>query len=159
MTFSEFAEDCPANCTCQGAHHREHLWRNPQTAAEVVFLCALAHEVIAPWQESHPGAPAQWRRHQGEAVQAVVEVLAEGLEPWPPSCWLCWSRRSHQERLCAWDPVPPRREKVPSCNTCSSLACSAGGISPISSRNIVPRRIAQTCRACSLSAPVNAPCS
>ena len=53
----------------------------------------------------------------------------------------------------------PRRSNSRSCRTRSSLGCSSSGISPISSRNIVPR-LASSKRPmrCEI-APVNAPFS
>ena len=53
--------------------------------------------------------------------------------------------------------LPPSRENSPSCSTCSSLACSAGRISPISSRNIVPWFANSNLPGFCWIAPVNAP--
>ena len=54
---------------------------------------------------------------------------------------------------------PPRRRNLRSCSTRSSFTCVAGVISPISSRNSVPRSASskQPCRRS--AAPVNAPFS
>ncbi len=53
----------------------------------------------------------------------------------------------------------PRREKVPSCSTCSSFACRMAGISPISSRKMVPPVQTSNFPGLVFTAPVKAPCS
>ena len=53
--------------------------------------------------------------------------------------------------------LPPTRKNSSSCSTCSSLACSAGGISPISSRKMVPPSASSNLPGFSLVAPVKAP--
>ena len=52
---------------------------------------------------------------------------------------------------------PPSRENWPSCKTCSSLACSIGGISPISSSRMVPLLHSSNLPGLARSAPVKAP--
>src|SRR3989441_4866356 len=54
---------------------------------------------------------------------------------------------------------PPIRLNCPSCNNCSSLACSDISISPISSRNSVPQCAISTRPGLELQAPVKAPFS
>ena len=53
----------------------------------------------------------------------------------------------------------PSRLNSPSCSTCSSLACSAGFISPISSSMSVPPSACSNLPTRSVAAPVNAPFS
>jgi hypothetical protein len=51
----------------------------------------------------------------------------------------------------------PTGRTSPSCSTRSSLTCSASGMSPISSRKIVPPSAAWNSPLCACTAPVNAP--
>ena len=53
--------------------------------------------------------------------------------------------------------VSPTRLNVPSCSTRSTLTCSAGDMSPISSRKNVPRSAISNRPGLSATAPVNAP--
>ena len=55
--------------------------------------------------------------------------------------------------------VPPIRSTSPSSSTRRSLACMASGISPISSRNSVPRSACSNLPMCLPAAPVNEPFS
>ena len=83
------------------------------------------------------GALAQRRQHDRQHVQAVVQILAEASLPAlrPRGCGS--SRRSRARRR-GCRRTPPTRLKVFSSRNRSSFACSAGTISPISSRNTVP---------------------
>ena len=68
-------------------------------------------------------------------------------------------RRGDQARVVPRPPVPPTRMMTLRSSTRSSLAWSASGISPISSRNSVPPFAASKKPTLRRSAPVNAPFS
>ena len=80
---------------------------------------------------------AQRRQPDRQHVQAVEEIAAERVPARPPPRDCDWSpRRRARRRGCR--PAPPTRLKLFSSRNRSSFACSAGTISPISSRNTVP---------------------
>ena len=83
-------------------------------------------------------APVAQRRHADvEHVEPVVEVEAEGAALDLVGEILV-GRGDDAARSTVRSRVPPRRRKVISSSTLSSLACVPAGISPISSRKSVP---------------------
>ncbi len=79
---------------------------------------------------------AQRRQRHRDNIQAVIEVLAEFTPLIACSRFLlvaAMTRALNGNRR-----LPPSRSNSRCCKTLSSLACSRGAISPISSRNSVP---------------------
>ena len=100
----------------------------------------------------------QRRQLDRHDVQPVEQVLPELALRRPPAPGRGWSSRSTRTSTC-WLTLLPTRSNVLSCSTRSSLACSAGAISLISSSSSVPPSASSKRPRRSLSAPVNAPFS
>ena len=137
-------------------HHAFRSFRAEATERASILNRVLSQQVIGQ-HRNLIAALAQRRQKNGDHVDAIQQVLAE--QPVANPFLQQFIGGATTRTSTATSRLAPRRENVPSCNTCSSLACNMGCISAISSRKIVPWFASSNLPGLSRVAPVNAPAS